>query len=109
MAYDEDLAHRVRELLSEEPGLSEATMFGGLAFLLHGNMCAAVSSRGGLMVRVGAGADDALSRPHAQPVEMGSRRMGGWVRVAPDGLRSKRQLSAWVARGATQARSLPPK
>jgi TfoX/Sxy family transcriptional regulator of competence genes len=107
MAYDEELAHRVRELLADEPGVTEQRMFGGLAFLLQGNMAVAVSSRGGLMVRVGAdGADAALSRPHAEAVEMGGRRMRGWVLVDPEGLRTKRQLAPWVARGVKFARTL---
>ncbi len=110
MAYDEELAHRVRELLAEEDGLGEMSMFGGLAFLLGGNMAVAVSSRGGLMVRVGPeGADAALLRAHAQAIEMRGRAMTGWVIVAPDGLRTKRQLAAWVSRGADFARTLPPK
>lgn len=110
MAYDEDLAHRVRELLADQPALTEKAMFGGLAFMLQGNMSVAVSGRGGLMVRVGAdAADEALSRPHTQPVEMAGRQMRGWVRVGPDGVKTERQLSGWVRRGVTHALSLPAK
>lgn len=111
MAYDEDLAHRVRELLFEHDGLSEMTMFGGLAFLLDGHMAVAVSSRGGLMVRVGADAfEEAIAKPHVQPMEMGGgRRMTGWVRVDAAGVKTKRQLAAWVRSGATLALTLPPK
>lgn len=110
MAYDEELAHRVRELLALEDGLSEIAMFGGLAFLLDGNMTLAVSSRGGLMLRVGAGPDEqALARPHVGNVHMGGRPMRGWIRIAPDGLRTRRQLSAWVRRAVSFTRTLPPK
>ena len=110
MAHDEELAHRIRELLAEEDDLSEMAMFGGLAFLLAGNMTVAVSSRGGLMVRVGAGAhEDALARSHVEPMEMRGRPMTGWIRVMPEGLRTRRQLSAWVARAVAFARTLPPK
>jgi TfoX/Sxy family transcriptional regulator of competence genes len=110
MAYDEVLAHRIRELLGEELGVSEMSMFGGLAFLLNGNMSVAASSKGGLMVRVGAeGSEAALARPHARPMEMRGRSMTGWVRVDAEGLATKRQLSGWVERGVRFARSLPPK
>ncbi len=110
MAYDEVLAHRIRELLAEEEGVSEMSMFGGLAFLLHGHMSVAASSKGGLMVRVGPdGSDAALARPHARQMEMRGRPMSGWIRVDAEGLASKRQLAAWVQRGVHFARSLPPK
>ena len=93
-----------------EDGLSEMSMFGGLAFLLDGNMTVAVSSRGGLMLRVGAGADEkAMARPHVESVHMGSRPMKGWVRIHPDGLRTRRQLSGWVKQGVSFTRTLPPK
>jgi len=110
MAYDEELAHRVRELMADEPGLTEKRMFGGLAFLLDGNMSVGISSQGGLMVRVDPDATDALlSRPHARPFEMRGRSMAGWIRVGPEGLATKRQLSPWVRRGVAFARTLPPK
>lgn len=108
--YDEDLANRIRELISAEAAVTEMPMFGGLAFLLAGNMAIAVSSKGGLMVRVGPdGHEAALARPHTRDVHMGSRRMTGWVVVEPDGLRTKRQLEAWVRRGVGFARGLAPK
>lgn len=110
MAYDEDLANRIRELIGAEPGVSEQTMFGGLAFLIGGNMAVAASSQGGLMVRVGR--DDAealLAKPHAQPVVMRGREMRGWLDVDAEGLRTKRQLESWVSRAVAYARSLPPK
>jgi TfoX/Sxy family transcriptional regulator of competence genes len=110
MAYDEELAHRVRELLADERGLSEMSMFGGLAFLLDGNMSVAVSSRGGLMLRVHPDAtDEALARPHAHVFEMRGRAVRGWIRVDAEGLSTKRQLAAWVRRGVEFARTLPPK
>ena len=110
MAYDEDLAARIRELIAAEDGLSEKKMFGGLAFLIDGHMAVAASGQGGLMARVDPAQTDALLRkPHAGPFEMRGRPMDGWVRVAPEGVRTKRQLEPWVRRGVTYARSLPPK
>jgi hypothetical protein len=110
MAYDKDLANRVREELAGEAGVTEKAMFGGLAFLLHGNMAVSVSGRGGLMLRVGPDAtDETLSRPHTQLVEMRGRPMRGWIRVAPEGIKTRRQLGAWVRRGVEFSRTLPPK
>ena len=110
MAYDEELAGRIRELLIDERGLTEVPMFGGLAFLVSGNMSVAVSSQGGLLVRIAADATQAaLSRPHVSLMEMGKRQMRGWIRVAPEGVRSKRDLGAWVRRGVAFARTLPAK
>jgi TfoX/Sxy family transcriptional regulator of competence genes len=110
MAYDEDLAHRIRELLGDERGLSEMSMFGGLAFLLHGNMAVAASGQGGLMVRVGPEAGERLlAKPHARAMEMRGRKMTGWIRVDDDGIKTKRQLAAWVREGVRYASSLPRK
>jgi TfoX/Sxy family transcriptional regulator of competence genes len=110
MAYDEDLANRIRELISSEPDLTEKRMFGGLAFLIGGNMAVAASGQGGLMVRVDPEQTDALlAKPHAAPFEMRGRSMQGWLRVTDEGLRTKRQLEPWVKRGVAYARSLPPK
>lgn len=110
MAYDEDLAARVRELLDGEPGITEKRMFGGLAFLLSGNMCVSASGRGGLLVRIDpAETDAALARPHVARMQMGGRSMDGWITVAAEGLRTKRQLAAWVQRGLAYARTLAPK
>jgi TfoX N-terminal domain len=110
MAYDEDLANRIRELISAEPGLTEKRMFGGLAFLLNGHMSVAVSGRGGLMVRCEpAETEELRTKPHAGPFEMRGRVMDGWLRVDPKGVSTKRQLERWVARGVSYARSLPPK
>jgi TfoX/Sxy family transcriptional regulator of competence genes len=110
MAYDEDLANRVRELIAAEAGLAEQKMFGGLAFLINGHMSVGVSGQGGLMVRVDPAETDALvAKPHARPFEMRGREMRGWLRVDSEGVRTKRQLEPWVRRGVTYARSLPPK
>jgi TfoX/Sxy family transcriptional regulator of competence genes len=110
VAYDEDLANRIRELIATDPDVSEQRMFGGLAFLVAGNMSVAASGQGGLMVRVAPEATDALvAKPHARPFEMRGRAMQGWLRVDAEGLRTKRQLEPWVRRGVAYARSLPPK
>jgi hypothetical protein len=110
MAYDEDLAERIRALVADEPGVAEQPMFGGLAFLVGGNMAVAASGQGGLMVRVEPGQTDALlAEPHAGPFEMRGREMRGWLRVDADGVRTADGLSSWVARGLAYARSLPAK
>lgn len=110
MAYDEDLAHRIRELVSREAGVTERRMFGGLAFLVDGHMSVAASGQGGLMVRVDHDETDALvAHEHVRPFEMRGRPMQGWVRVDTEGVRTKRQLERWVRRGVAFARSLPPK
>jgi hypothetical protein len=110
VAYDEDLANRIRELLGAENGLDEKRMFGGLAFLINGNMAVAVSGRGGLMVRVPpADTDKFLARDHVEPMVMAGRETRGWLRVGADGVKTARQLRAWVTCGAEYARSLPPK
>jgi len=108
MAYDEELAHRIRGLLADEqPAVTEKRMFGGLAFLVGGHMAVAASSRGGLMVRVDPAETDALTaRPHAGPFEMRGRPVDGWVRVDLEGVRTKRQLESWVRRGVASARAL---
>ena len=110
MAYDEDLADRIRELLSDEDGVTEQRMFGGLAFLVGGNMAVAASGQGGVMVRVDPDDGERLmASGKADPMEMRGRVMTGWLRVASDAVKTKRQLSPWVQRGVTYARSLPPK
>jgi TfoX/Sxy family transcriptional regulator of competence genes len=110
MAYDEDLANRIRELLAGEEAITEKKMFGGLAFLLNGNMAVSASGQGGLLVRVDpADTDAALARPHAARMEMGGRTMDGWIRVAPEGVKTKGDLASWVERGVAYARSLPAK
>lgn len=109
MAYDEDLANRVREQLADEEPRTEKAMFGGLAFLIAGNMAVGVT-RDGLMVRVGPEAGDAAAQePHASTMSMGERQMKGWIIVAPEGVGTDAQLRDWVRRGVAFARSLPPK
>jgi TfoX/Sxy family transcriptional regulator of competence genes len=110
MSFDADLADRIRELLSPQRGVDEKRMFGGLAFLINGNMSVAVSRQGGLMVRVPP--DDTeklLTRAHVTPMVMAGREVRGWIRVEADGVKTKRQLTDWVTRGAGYARGLPPK
>jgi TfoX/Sxy family transcriptional regulator of competence genes len=110
VAYDDDLANRIRELIAGEPDVSEQKMFGGLAFLVGGNMSVAASGQGGLMVRVDPGdTDELLAKPHTQPFVMRGRAMQGWLRVDAEGVRTKRQLEPWVRRGVAYARSLPSK
>ena len=110
MAYDEQLAERIRALLDRERDFVEKKMFGGISFLLRGNMCVGVY-KDELLVRVAASdTDDALARPHTRPFEMGGRTsMQGWVLVASAGVRTKRNLEGWVRRGRAYAASLPAK
>ena len=110
MAYDEDLARRVRDLVAEQPGLSEKRMFGGLAFLIGGRMAVAASGQGGLLVRVDPAETDALltSSP-AQPFAMRGRPMQGWLRVDAEDVPTEAELAEWVERGVAYAASLPAK
>ena len=110
MAYDEDLANRIRESMADEDGLTEKKMFGGLAFLINGNMSVSASGQGGLLLRVDPEQTEALSaRAHASPFVMRGREMQGWLRVGAEGVKTRQQLDAWVRRGVDYARSLPPK
>jgi TfoX/Sxy family transcriptional regulator of competence genes len=110
MAYDEDLADRIRELVAEEKELTEQKMFGGRAFMIGGNMAVAASGQGGILVRVDPAASAKLvSSTKAHPMVMRGRAMDGWLRVDTEHVRDKRQLAAWVKRGVTFARSLPAK
>ena len=110
MAYDEDLARRIRELLVDESDTTEKKMFGGLAFLIAGNMAIAASSQGGVLVRVDPTASDELvATTTARPMEMRGRAMQGWLRVDSADVRTKRQLAKWVKLGTTCARSLSAK
>ena len=110
MAYDDVLAERIRELLIHEPGVTETQMFGGLAFLVGGHLAIAASRQGGVLVRVDPTTSDALvARSGARHAVMKGRPMDGWLRVDSDNLGTKRQLAKWVDRGASYARSLPPK
>jgi hypothetical protein len=110
--YDAELADRIREVLSDlaVDGVREQPMFGGLAFLLGGHIAVAASREGGVLLSVDRDDTDALlDRPHTRPMVMRGREMAGWLRVDPDGLRTKRQLTQWVKRGVERARTLPPK
>jgi TfoX N-terminal domain len=110
VAYDEQLADRIRELLGSETDLTEKKMFGGLAFLIGGNMAVAASGQGGVLVRVDPAQSDTLvATTNARPMEMRGRQMQGWLRVNPVDVRTKRQLTKWVGLGASYARSLPAK
>jgi TfoX/Sxy family transcriptional regulator of competence genes len=110
MAYDEDLAGRIRKLIGDERGLTEKKMFGGLSFLIGGNMAVAASGQGGLLVRVDPEeSDELVSSTDAYLMEMRDRSMRGWLRVDSDLVRSDDELAKWVERGAAYARSLPAK
>jgi TfoX-like protein len=110
MAYDEALAGRIRDLVGDEPNLTEQRMFGGLAFLIGGNMAVAASGQGGVLVRVDPDESDVLvATTPAEPMEMRGRSMRGWLRVSPEDVASEKQLAGWVERGTGYARSLPPK
>jgi TfoX/Sxy family transcriptional regulator of competence genes len=110
VAYDEDLANRIRELILTERGVTEKEMFGGLAFMVNGNMAVSASGQGGLLLHVDPSeTEELLKKPHAQPFEMRGRVMDGWLRVEADGVKTKRQLERWVARGVGYAKSLPSK
>ena len=109
MAYDEELAGRIRELVAGEPGLEEKKMFGGLGFMVGGNMAVAASGQGGLLVRVDPAESDALvASTRAYPMQMRGRQMAGWLRVDSEHVAGA-ELDAWVERGVGYARSLPPK
>ena len=110
MPYDEHLAKRIRDLLLNRRGIVEKKMFGGLAFLLNGNMSVAASGQGGILVRVDPEESDKLvARTKAYPMEMRGRLMHGWLRVDAEDVRTKAQLAKWVERGVSYAGSLPPK
>ena len=112
MPYDESLAARIRELVASEPGIVEQRMFGGLAFLVDGKMSVGASGSGGLMVRVAPQETDALldrHEPYAEPFIMRGRPIAGWLRVAAEGVQTRKQLEPWVTRSVAYARSLPAK
>jgi hypothetical protein len=105
-----DLADRIREQLADETDLTEKAMFGGLAFMVAGNIAVGISSDGELMVRVGPeGSDEALAQPHTGVFDMTGRPMRGWILVAEEGFESDADLAAWVQRGVSFARTLPAK
>ena len=109
MAYDEDLADRVRALFAGRTGVREQKMFGGLAFMLHGNMaCGLLGNE--VIVRVGKeNLDDALSQPHARPFDMTGRPMRGFIYVAAEGIATDDGLATWAGKGVAYAEGLPPK
>jgi len=110
VAYDEALADRIRGLLPGDVEVTEQKMFGGLAFLVGGNMAVAASGQGGMMVRVDpATSDDLVVTTKAHFMEMRGRPMQGWLRVDTEDVRTDDQLAIWVELGTTYARSLPPK
>lgn len=110
MAYDVDVADRLREILAAEPGVTEQKMFGGLAFMVAGHMAVAASGQGGILLR--ADPDDAqglLADPLASPFVMGKREKTGWLRVDLDADTSDGEFERWVRVGVDYVRSLPPK
>ena len=110
MAYDEDLAERIRDVLEGEPGITEKRMFGGLAFLLDGRMAVGASGKGGLMVRIDpADTDELVDPPHARPFEMRGKPMTGWLHIDDERLTTHEELRRWVHNGIAFARALPPK
>jgi TfoX/Sxy family transcriptional regulator of competence genes len=110
VAHDEQLAERIRQLLAGEPGVTEQRMFGGLAFLIAGNMAVGVSGQGGILVRVDPSESESLvARTAAYPMEMRGRSMAGWLRVDAEHVAADAELEPWVTRGAAYARALPPK
>ena len=110
MSYDEELALRVRDLIAVEKGLTEKKMFGGLAFLIGGNMAIAASGQGGLLVRCDPDDTDGLVKNAGATVAvMRGRAMPGWLRVDGTNVTTKRELGTWVKRGVAYARSLPAK
>lgn len=110
MAYDEELANRIREVVEGEQGLTEKRMFGGLAFLINGNMAVSASSKGGLLLRVDPARTEALvNEPDVRRFEMRGREMDGWLRVDESVVKTEKQLRRWAGIGVAYARSLPPK
>jgi len=110
VAYDETLADRIRERVGGEAGLTEKRMFGGLAFLINGNMAVSASSQGGLLLRVDPERTEELVQPpHTGRFVMRGREMDGWLRVDPAAVATDLDLAHWVDLGVTYARTLPPK
>ena len=109
MAYDEELAHRIRQVLAKQPGLVEKKMFGGVGFMIHGNMACGVH-KDMLIARVGPqGHDAAMAKPHTLPFDITGRAMTGWVMVSANGFTVEVDLEAWVREGVEFALTLPAK
>jgi TfoX/Sxy family transcriptional regulator of competence genes len=110
MAYDEELANRLRACLAGEPGMSEKAMFGGLGFMVSGNLAVSASGQGGLLLRVDpTETESLLAAPQVTPFEMRGRTMNGWLHIDADALDGDEEFERWVSRGVAYARSLPPK
>jgi TfoX/Sxy family transcriptional regulator of competence genes len=110
MAYDEELADRIRAAMSEQRGVTERKMFGGLAFLVNGNMAVAASGQGGLLVHIDpADAETLTAQPEVRRMEMRGREMDGWLRVGDAAVDDDAELARWVSIGVAYAGSLPPK
>jgi TfoX/Sxy family transcriptional regulator of competence genes len=110
VTYDAELASRIREVVRGEPGLSEKRMFGGLAFLVNGNMAVSASGQGGLLLRIDpAQADSLVDQRHVRRFEMRGREMDGWLRVTRDAVADDEALRRWVDVGTSYAATLPPK
>jgi hypothetical protein len=110
VAFDEDLAFRIRALLSAHSAVTEQKMFGGLGFMINGNMAVGASGQGGILLRVPPESTaELVGRPHAGPFEMRGKPMEGWMRVTETGVESDADLAKWVAIGVDYAKSLPPK
>jgi hypothetical protein len=110
MAYDENLADRIRDVVLAEPGMTEKKMFGGLAFLINGHMAATASGKGGILLRVDPAKTESLvEEPHVGRFEMRGREMDGWLRVDLPAVETDDALERWVGLGVAYVRSLPPK
>jgi hypothetical protein len=110
MAYDEQLAARLRAALGDEPGLTEKRMFGGLAFLVDGHMAAAASGQGGMLLRVDpAQTEELAGQADVERFQMRGKEMDGWLRVGPSAVRTDEELQGWLDRALAYVRSLPPK
>ena len=110
MPYDVDLADRLREMLTDQPGVVEKRMFGGVAFLVGGHLAVGASSKGGLMLRVSPEETESLlAEPGAEPFEMQGKAASGWLRIKINGSATDDQLGGWVERGLAYVRTLPPK
>jgi hypothetical protein len=110
MAYDEELADRIRQVMSAESGLTEKRMFGGLAFMIDGHLAVSASGQGGLLLRVDpARTDELVEPPQVRRFQMRGRELDGWLHVDPAAVRAEADLRSWVSTGIGYARSLPPK